>query len=158
MRKIKYIALLVVATSALFFAGCLKNGDQVTGPQGATGATGAPGGQFLALSAPASLSLSTLQAGPVPNTWVYKWSFSGADNPAKITYFLEVYASKVNLKGRNVVWNKLPYPNVWGGGDLLSAYMQGDTVTITYSSSSGWPAQGDSTINCTIYAIPMPQP
>jgi hypothetical protein len=152
MKKIKYFFLFTIVASTLFFTGCLKNSAAIPGAQGATGAAGAPGGDFLPLHTITQLSTNTLQTVG-NNKAVYKWSFSGALNPLTTTYFLTVYASKVDLNGQTTTWTKLPYPDVYGG-DLLSASIAGDTVTVSYTGAT-FPS--DSAIECSIVVLPLKQ-
>ena len=146
MRKLRYIFLLFALV--LFFAGCLKNSDQVTGPAGTQGAAGAPGGNFLQYHTFLTLKTTAFSgAGPY---YYDKWVFNNY-NPNG-TYLVNAYVSKLNGQG---VWNKLPYANVYQpGGDNLSVTLTKDTVKIWYyNSSSQFPT--DSLMDCTIIVIPQ---
>lgn len=155
MKKIKYTFLLaiVVLMTAVFFTGCLKSDNQITGPQGKTGATGSKGASFITLHTLLELNSNTFQgSGPI---YVCKWGFAQYDS--SITYALYASAAKVDAAGKTPVWFQLPYVNVYETGDIISASIKKDTVTVEYTTSSGWP---DSTVSvqCNIIVTPLPQP
>jgi hypothetical protein len=150
MRKLKYILLLAIPVAVVFFTGCLKSGDSITGPTGKTGITGATGGDLFAPYTKTTLDASSFTAGVAAGTYNHIWVFSSWK--PSYTYMLTAYASKGDTGTAS--WYKLPYLNVFGG-DELSASISRDTVTITYTNPNAtWPV--GSSVFCTIFLVQKP--